>query len=106
MKTELHPLSLEADEAQSRNTIAAVLTIVPGLGHIYKGHYQAGVVWMILGIPIAIWVGVLFGLATAGAGLIFPLVCWMALAYDAYCEKDLRIHHRHLPPSDMEDPQD
>ena len=65
----------------------------PSLGHIYKGHYEAGLLWMFLGMPIAVWIGILFGLATAGIGLVFPIVCWVALAWDAYNEKDRRHHH-------------
>jgi hypothetical protein len=54
---------------------------------------------MFVGMPIAIWIGILLGLATAGAGLLFPIACWIAVAVDAYCERDLRKHHRFLPPS-------
>ena len=88
MKTSSMPLSKEAKHAN--NEIAAVLSIVPGLGHIYKGHYETGLLWMFLGMPIAIFVGIIFILATAGVGLLFPIVCWGALAYDAYNEKDRR----------------
>jgi hypothetical protein len=54
---------------------------------------------MFVGMPIAIWIGILLGLATAGAGLLFPIACWIAVAVDAYGERDLRKHHRFLPPS-------
>jgi hypothetical protein len=93
----MHTLStpLSKEEKHAHNEIAALLTIVPGLGHIYKGHYEAGFLWMFLGMPIAIWIGILFGLATAGVGLLFPILCWVALAVDAYNEKDRR-HHHHL----------
>src|SRR4030095_5633683 len=70
MKTLSTPVSNEARHAH--NEIAALLSIVPGLGHIYKGHYEAGLLWMFLGMPFAIWIGILFGLATAGLGLAFP----------------------------------
>ena len=40
MNTLSTPLSKE--EKHAHNEIAAVLSIVPGLGHIYKGHYQRG----------------------------------------------------------------
>lgn len=82
----------------AENTIAALLSIVPGLGHIYKGHYEAGLAWMFFGMPLAIFVGILFGLATAGIGLFFPIVCWAALTVDAYFEKDRRRHHM-IPPT-------
>ena len=74
------------------------MSIVPGLGHIYKGHYEAGLAWMFFGMPLAIFVGILFGLATAGVGLLFPIACWLALGFDAYFEKDRR-HHHIFPPT-------
>ncbi len=83
----------------AENEIAALLSIVPGLGHIYKGRFAAGFFWMFVGMPIAIWIGILLGLATAGMGLLLPIACWAAVAVDAYCELDLRKHHRFLPPS-------
>jgi len=78
---------------RAENKIAALLTIVPGLGHVYKGHYATGFIWMFAGMPLAIWVGILLGLATAGFGLLFPIACWAGLAFDAYNEPDLRKHH-------------
>jgi TM2 domain-containing membrane protein YozV len=98
MNTLLKPLSSRAVDAQ--NAIAAVLSMVaPGLGQVYKGHVGAGLLWMFVGMPMALWVGILLSLATAGLGLLVPLVCWAALAFDAYYEKDRR-HHHPLPPVD------
>ncbi len=91
MNTVSMPVSKEAKHAQ--DVIAAALSIVPGLGHIYKGHYEAGLLWMFLGMPFAIWIGILLGLATAGVGLLFPILCWVALVFDAYNEKNRRHHH-------------
>jgi hypothetical protein len=91
MKTLSTPVSREAQYAH--NEIAALLSIIPGLGHIYKGHYEAGLLWMLLGMPFAIWIGIMLSLATAGLGLFFPILCWVALAWDAYNEKDRRRHH-------------
>ncbi len=93
-------LRLSKEAIGAENKFAAFLSIVlPGLGQIYKGHYESGLLWLCLGMPIAIFIGILFGLATAGIGLIFPLLCWAALAVDAYYEKDLRVHHW-FPPRD------
>src|ERR1700693_4426195 len=91
----MHTLStpLSKEEKHAHDEIAAVLSIVPGLGHIYKGHYEMGFLWMFLGMPLAICIVILFGLATACVGLLFPILCWVALAWDAYNEKDRRHHH-------------
>jgi len=66
------------------------LSLVPGLGHIYKGHYAAGFSIMLLGPPLAIWVGLLMSIATLGLGLLFPLACWAWVAFDAFNEVDYR----------------
>ncbi len=83
------------------NAIAAALTLVPGQGHFYKGHVAAGFLCMFLGMPIALWIGILLPAESghAGAGLLFPILCWTALGLDAYYEKDRRNHHW-LPPRD------
>ena len=87
-------------DLQAGNKIAAMLSVlVPGLGQVYKGHVSEGLLWLFLGMPVAIWIGILLGLATAGIGLLFPLVCWAALAVDAYYEKDRRAHHWLMPTS-------
>lgn len=91
MKTISPPQSVETINAE--NKIAALLSIIPGLGQVYKGHYAAGFIWMFAGMPLAIWIGILLGLATAGIGLVFPIACWAGLAFDAYYERDLRRHH-------------
>ena len=90
----------------AENKIAALLSIVPGLGHIYKGHLAAGLIWMFFGMPFAIWIGILFGLATAGIGLLVPVACWIGLAFDAYYERDLRKHHWLMPSSDGTEEED
>ena len=71
----MHTLStrLTKQEKHAHNEIAAVLSIVPGLGHIYKGHYEMGLIWMFLGMPIAIFAGIISILGTAGVGLLFPI---------------------------------
>jgi TM2 domain-containing membrane protein YozV len=95
-------LRLSKEAIGAENKCAAFLSIiVPGLGQVYKGHYEAGLLWLCLGMPIAVFIGILLGLATAGVGLIFPVLCWAALAVDAYYEKDLRVHHW-FPPRDCQ----
>jgi hypothetical protein len=105
----MHTLSmpLSKEEKHAHDEIAALLSIVPGLGHIYKGHYEMGLLWMFVGMPIAMFVGIISILGTAGVGLLFPIGCWAVLAVDAYNEKD-RCHHHHLTSQweDEDEPQD
>lgn len=82
------------DALNAENKIAMVLSIfAPGLGQIYKGHVAEGLIWLVIGMPVALWVGILLSLATAGVGLIIPLVCWAALVVDAHWETDRRPTH-------------
>ncbi len=86
------------------NVIAAVLsTFVPGLGQVFKGHAAVGLLWMLVGMPLAVWIGILLSLATAGVGLILPLLCWVAVVVDAYYEVDLRRHHHFSEPTIYDD---
>jgi len=55
---------------------------------------------------MAVWIGILLGLATAGIGLLFPILCWVALAFDAYNEEDRRHHHLTSPWADDDESQD
>ena len=104
-----HALATPTTEAANApNVIAAALsTVVPGLGLVFKGHYTAGFIWMFFGMPLAIWIGILLSLATAGLGLLLPLVCWAAQAVDAYYEVDLRrLRHHHLAEPTIYDDYD
>ena len=69
MNTLSTPLSKE--EKHAHNEIAALLSIVPGLGHIYKGHYEVGLLWMFLGMPLR------FG--SASYSVLGNGRCWPAL---------------------------
>jgi Zn-dependent protease with chaperone function len=105
---KMHTLStpLSKEQKHAHDEIAAVLSIVPGLGHIYKGHWEAGLLWMFVGMPIAMFVGIISILGTAGVGLLFPIVCWVALAFDAYNEKNRRHHHLTSTWADDDESQD
>jgi len=76
-----------------RNLIAGLLSIIPGLGHIYKGLYANGLVVMLLLTPIVLWASVLLSLPTKGAGLLMPIAYWAIIAFQAMKEPDQRKHH-------------
>ena len=63
---------LETAEGKASDAVAVLLSIIPGLGHIYKGHKLAGFLWMAGAIPAGIFV-FLAAIASAGfgAGLFF-----------------------------------
>ena len=81
---------------QSQRRVAVMFSIVPGLGHIYKGHILAGLLWMIGAIPVGIFV-FLAAFASAGWGLglfFFYLAAVMLHAYG--------IEDRVVPPKEDE----
>jgi hypothetical protein len=70
-----------------RDGAAAVLSIIPGAGHIFKGYVLAGWLLMLVG-PLVLFV---FGFATIMYfGLLLLPTYWIAVALDAYLRKDLR----------------
>jgi ribosomal protein L40E len=58
----------ETAEGKASDAVAVILSIIPGLGHIYKGHKLVGFLWMFGAIPVGIFV-LLAAFASAGWGL-------------------------------------
>src|SRR5256886_8254358 len=46
--------TLFRSEGKASDAVAVLLSIIPGLGHIYKGHRLAGFLWMAGAIPAGI----------------------------------------------------
>jgi|SRR5450432_4671581 hypothetical protein len=62
----------ETAEGKASDAIAVLLSVIPGLGHIYKGHKLAGVLWMFGAIPVGVFVLIAaFASAGFGIGLFF-----------------------------------
>jgi hypothetical protein len=62
----------ETVEGKASDAMAVILSIIPGLGHIYKGHKLAGFLWMLGAIPAGIFVLIAaFASAGFGAALFF-----------------------------------
>ncbi len=74
-------------EPKASDAMAILLSIIPGLGHIYKGHKLAGFLWMLGAIPAGIFV-FLAAIASAGfgAGLFFFYLA--AVMLHAYAIED------------------
>lgn len=71
--------------------IAAISSIIPGLGHIYKAHYETGLGLMVIS-PFVIWAGLILGFATFGIGLFAPIVFVLFIGWHAYNVEDKRHH--------------
>lgn len=89
---KMSPIADECVLVRDRNVIAVALSIMPGAGQFYKGHYAEALL-LLFAMPIVIWTGLLLSLATVGLGLLLPIAFWAFIAVDAYYEDDWRKHH-------------
>ena len=59
--------------------MAMLLSIIPGLGHIYKGHRLTGAILLLIVTPLALAFSLLAGFASAGWGLLMFIPYWIAV---------------------------
>jgi len=97
---ESTPLFNPAD----RNMIAALLSILPGLGHIYKHHYVSGFGLLIGGNIVVGFVSVLMMLGTFCLSLFAIPIYIAAVADAAYNLPDWHGRHHFLHPWTPEQP--
>lgn len=85
-----------------RNRVALVLSVVPGVGHIYKRYHLWGWGILIVGNVLAVFVALWLSLATVGLSLLVVPILWIGgVAWSAFMLPD---HHRHgtpTPPPEM-----
>jgi uncharacterized protein (DUF983 family) len=86
----------ETAEGKASDAIAVIFSIIPGLGHIYKGHKLAGFLWMLGAIPVGIFV-LLAAFASAGWGLGLFFFYLIAVMLHAYA-----VHDRIVTPREDE----
>ncbi|MDQ3315268.1 MAG: hypothetical protein M3505_11690 [Verrucomicrobiota bacterium] len=78
---------LETAEGQASDAVAVLLSVVPGLGHVYKGYRVLGLCFVI-GAGFAILLGALAATATAGFGLGLIPIYWFAVMFHVYAIPD------------------
>jgi hypothetical protein len=83
-------------EGKASDAVAVILSIIPGLGHIYKGHKLAGFLWMFGAIPVGVFI-LLAAFASAGWGLGLFFFYLGAVMLHAYGVED-----RIVPPKEDE----
>jgi len=66
-------------EPQASDAMAILLSIIPGLGHIYKGHKLVGAVLLLVVTPIALVFSFLAAFASAGFGLGIAVFYWIGV---------------------------
>ncbi len=71
-----------------RDRFAVVLSLIPGLGHIYKGHRLLGALLM-LGSVFAAFGAVVAGTASAGWGTLLLPLYWAGVMLHVYLLDDL-----------------
>jgi hypothetical protein len=73
-----------------RDLMAFWLSIVPGLGHLYKGHvWLGGVIFFIVG-PVVLLMSLVVLPATLGVSLVIPALFMASGMIHAYRIRDLR----------------
>jgi len=79
---------LETAEGQASDMVAVLLSIVPGLGHIYKGYRLIGLLLMFFGAPIALALALLIATGTAGFGFFLLPIFWIAVCIHVWAIPD------------------
>lgn len=78
----------ETVEGKASDAVAVLLSILPGLGHIYKGHRMLGLLLMFAGTPAAVGGALLLATGTAGFGILILPVYWLAVMVHVYAIQD------------------
>jgi len=86
----------KVEPVMNRDLTAAYLSVLPGLGHLYKHQWRTGLAILSVGNIIAgLFTGLLFFATLGVGGILFPAL-WIAwVAYDACHRPDLS--HRAKP---------
>ena len=77
-------------QAHSRDLGALYLSVVPGLGHVYKGHLVLGGAVLFLIGPLVLALSLSFAPGTLGLSLLIPLMFMLGVGFHAYHTPDRR----------------
>jgi hypothetical protein len=82
-----------------RDEVAAILSLVPGAGHLYKHHYALGLGLLLGGNLLVAFAAGLMAFGTLGLSLVLlPLVYIGVVAWSAFNLPDWHGHHAYLHP--------
>ena len=88
----MHSETIDALKKADRNKIALLASVLPGAGHILKGHKTLGATLLLGNILMAFVAGWL-ALATVGVSLLVVPILWFGgVAASAYLIPDLTGH--------------
>ena len=77
----------ETAEGKASDLVAVILSVIPGLGHVYKGYKLLGLLF-VTGAFGAVLLGALAATATAGFGLALIPIYWFAVMFHVYGIQD------------------
>ncbi|HEY1583243.1 MAG TPA: hypothetical protein VGF73_09105 [Chthoniobacterales bacterium] len=80
--------ALETAEGRASDLVAVVLSIVPGLGHIYKGYRLIGLLLIFIGTPVSVALALLIATGTAGFGFFLLPLYWIAVMVHVWAIPD------------------
>lgn len=78
----------ETAEGKASDAFAVLLSIIPGLGHVYKGHKLVGMLLMFVATPMAVGLALLAATATAGFAVLLLPLYWLAVVFHVYGIED------------------
>lgn len=77
----------ETAEGKASDAVAVMLSVIPGLGHVYKGYRLIGL-FFVIGAGFAVLLGGLAATATAGFGLGLIPIYWIGVMVHVYAIQD------------------
>lgn len=75
-------------EGAASDMVAVLLSILPGLGHIYKGYRLLGVLLLFVGMPMSVALALLIATGTAGFGFFLLPIYWIAVMVHVWAIPD------------------
>lgn len=78
----------ESAEGKASDAFAVLLSLIPGLGHIYKGHTLLGLAILFVATPLAVLLALLAATATAGFALLLLPLYFIAVMGHVYSIDD------------------
>lgn len=87
----------ETAEGKASDAVAVLLSVLPGLGHIYKGHRVLGLLLIFAGTPMALGIALLIATGTAGFGIFLLPVYWIAVMVHVYATQDRVVPSKEDP---------
>ena len=78
----------ETAEGKASDAVAVLLSVLPGLGHIYKGHRVLGLLLIFAGTPMAVAIALLIATFTAGFGVFLLPIYWIGIMVHVYAIQD------------------